>query len=58
VIIPSGDIVTQKDSKTIRLKVKFLHPIEGDYMEMEKPKEFAVIIGGVNVDLLKTLKAE
>jgi len=32
--------------------------MEGDYMEMEKPKEFGVVIGGVNVDLLKTLKAE
>ncbi|GAH13687.1 unnamed protein product, partial [marine sediment metagenome] len=57
-LIPSDDIVTQEDSKTITLEVKFLHPMEGDYMEMEKPKEFGVVIGGVNVDLLKTLKAE
>ncbi len=57
-LIPSDDIVTQEDSKTITLEVKFLHPMEGDYMEMEKPEEFGVIIGGVNMDLLGTLKAK
>lgn len=39
-LIPSDDIVTQEDGKTITLEVKFIHPMEGDYMEMEKPKEF------------------
>ena len=57
-LIPSDDIITQEDSKTIMLEVRFLHPMEGDYMEMEKPKKFGVRVGGKNVDLLGTLKAK
>lgn len=55
-IIPSDDIVAQKDSKTITLNVKFFHPMEGDYMEMEKPAQFGVIYMGKKTDLLKALK--
>jgi len=54
-IIPSDDIVTPQDNKTITLDVKFCHPLEGHYMEMEKPKSFGVRIGGENIDLLDTL---
>jgi len=43
-IISSDDIVTPQDSKTITLDVKFCHPMEGHYMEMEKPKSFGVRI--------------
>jgi len=57
-IIPSDDIISQEDSKTITLEVKFCHPMEGHYMEMEKPEKFGVRVGGRNVDLLKTLKAK
>lgn len=55
-IIPSDDIVTQDDNKTITLQIKFIHPMEGDYMEMKKPKRFGVRIGKKNVSLLNTLK--
>lgn len=58
VLVPSDDIIAQQDSKTITLDVKFIHPMEGDYMEMEKPKKFGVIIRGANVDLLGTLRAK
>ncbi len=54
-IIPSDDIVTQEDSKTITLEIKFFHPMEGDYMEMEKPVSFGVMHMGTNSDLLATL---
>ena len=57
-IIPSDDIITQEDSKTITLEVKFFHPMEGDYMEMEKPEKFGVRVGNKNMDLLGTLKAK
>ncbi len=57
-IIPSDDIISQEDSKTITLNVMFSHPMEGQYMEMEKPKKFGVRIGKRNVDLLGTLKAK
>lgn len=55
-IIPSDDIVTQKDKKIITLNAKFFHPMEGDYMQMEKPVEFGVMHMGKKSDLLKTLK--
>lgn len=56
VITPSDDIVTQEDPKTISLDVKFIHPMEMHYMEMEKPKRFGVIFKGKKDDLLGTLK--
>jgi cobalt/nickel transport protein len=56
-VIPSDDIVTQKDSKKIEVAVKFLHPLEGHYMEMVKPKRFGVVHDGTSTDLLPTLKA-
>ena len=55
-IIPSDDIVSQKDSKTITLNAKFFHPMEGGYMEMEKPVQFSVMHMGEKADLLDTLK--
>jgi len=58
VIIPSADIITQEDNKTITLEVKFIHHMEGHYMEMEKPAKFGVRIGGKNVDLFATLQAK
>ncbi|RME37679.1 MAG: DUF4198 domain-containing protein [Deltaproteobacteria bacterium] len=56
-IVPSDDIVTQNDDKTLHLQVKFIHPVEGHYMEMVKPKQFGVLSRGKTTDLLATLKA-
>jgi cobalt/nickel transport protein len=58
VIIPSDDIISQQDSKNIRLAVKFIHPMEGHYMEMVKPKQFGVMIRSKKTDLLGSLKAK
>jgi len=55
-IVPSDDIVTQKDDKNITVEVKFIHPMELHYMEMVKPKRFGVLHGGKIMDLLDTLK--
>lgn len=55
-IIPSDDIVTQEDSKTLSLEVKFIHPMEMHYMEMEKPRRFGVLFKGKPEDLLSTLQ--
>jgi cobalt/nickel transport protein len=55
-VIPSDDIITQEDSKTITVEVKFLHPLEMDYMEMEKPKHFGVMIAGKAEDLTGLLQ--
>mgnify|MGYP001202575156 CR=1 FL=1 len=56
-VIPSDDIVTQKDPKKIELAVKFLHPMEGHSMEMAKPKRFGVMSGDTTTDLLPALSA-
>jgi len=55
-IIPSDDIVGKTDKKTITLDIKFIHPFEGDYMNMAMPKAFGVFADGEKQDLLKTLK--
>jgi cobalt/nickel transport protein len=57
-ITPSDDIVTQEDARILKLEVKFIHPMEGHYMEMVKPKKFGVLHSGKKTDLLGTLKAE
>ncbi len=54
-IIPSDDIVSKQDNKRIALQVQFIHPFEGHYMNMERPKAFGVLDGGKRIDLLKTL---
>jgi len=55
-IIPSDDIVTQQDNKILSLDVRFFHPMEGNYMNMEKPLQFGVMHMGKKTDLLGTLK--
>jgi cobalt/nickel transport protein len=56
-IVPSDDIVTQDDSKTIHLEVKFIHPLERHYMEMARPQQFGVVHAGKKTDLLNSLQA-
>jgi len=56
-ILPSDDIISADDSNKITVQVKFLHPLEGHYMEMAKPKRFAVTSRGKTTDLLDTLTA-
>ncbi len=55
-VIPSDDIVTQDNDKTLTIQVKFIHPMEGHYMEMVKPKQFGVMHGGKKTDLLGSLQ--
>jgi len=55
-LTPSDDIVTQDDTKTLEIQVKFIHPLEGHYMEMVKPKQFGVLHDGKKRNLLNTLK--
>jgi cobalt/nickel transport protein len=55
-VIPSDDIVSKEDKKEIQLSVKFIHPFEGHYMNMDMPKAFGVMEGGEKQDLLETLE--
>ena len=52
----SDDIVVQDDDKTVKLEIKFIHPMEGHYMEMVKPKQFGVMHRGKRDDLLASLQ--
>lgn len=55
-VIPSDDMITQDDNKSISLKVQFIHPMEGDYMDIVKPAQFGVLVQGKKIDLLNTLQ--
>lgn len=54
-LIPSNDMVTKSNNKTISIDVLFFHPFEGYYMSMEKPAQFGVLVRGRKTDLLGTL---
>jgi cobalt/nickel transport protein len=56
-IVPSDDIISQDDPKTLSLEIKFIHPMERHYMEMAKPVRFGVAVGGATVDLAGSLTA-
>jgi len=53
-VVPSDDIVSQQDPKKIQVALKFLHPMEGHYMDLAKPKQFGVLHEGNKTDLLPT----
>ena len=55
-IIPSDDMVTQEDNKSIVLNVQFAHPFEGHFMNMVKPEQFGVLVRGKKTDLIKSLE--
>ena len=57
VLIPSRDIVTTDDSKTVELNILFTHPMEqGPVMEMGAPKQFGVLARNARKDLRPALK--
>jgi len=56
-IIPSDDMVKQKESRKLNLDVLFWHPFEGIGMNMVKPAQFGVVNSGKTTDLLSNLKA-
>lgn len=55
-IIPSDAIVSQNDSRALKLEIKFIHPLERHYMEMTKPEAFGVLHRGQKENLLGTLE--
>jgi cobalt/nickel transport protein len=55
-IIPSDDMVMANENKTITLDVMFIHPMEGHYMNMEKPARLGVSVRGKTTDLLGNLR--
>lgn len=55
-ILPSKEIIAQSDDKTITLEAKFIHPLEGHYMELTRPTRFGVLHRGQQMDLLQGLQ--
>lgn len=56
-IIPSDQMVTQGEERSVVLDVRFWHPMEGIPMPLVKPKEFSVVANGEKVDLLGSLES-
>ena len=55
-VIPSDSMVMQGENRTIKIRISFSHPFEGQGMEMTKPKRFCVIANGKEKNLLEALK--
>lgn len=57
VLIPSTDVVSAQQSRIVTLEIVFTHPMEqGPAMEMARPRQLGVLVGGKKHDLLKALK--
>ncbi|NLS95617.1 MAG: DUF4198 domain-containing protein [Planctomycetaceae bacterium] len=57
VVIPSRDVFSPEDGRTVELQILFTHPMEnGPVMEMGPPKQFGVLAGGERVELLDQLQ--
>jgi len=55
-VIPSDNMVMQNDSRQIHMRLSFSHPFEMVGMPLEKPKQFFVVQGEKQIDLLSSLK--
>lgn len=56
-IIPSDDMVKQEEGRSINLDIMFWHPFEGHGMNLAKPAQFGVLVGGQKHDLKASLEA-
>lgn len=54
-IIPEDDIVAANESKTLKLDIRFWHPLEGHGMKMVAPTQFGVFADGKKENLLPAL---
>ncbi|PLX43470.1 MAG: DUF4198 domain-containing protein [Deltaproteobacteria bacterium] len=57
-IIPSDDIVDSGESPNITLDIKFIHPMEGHFMQMERPTKVEVFARGSKSDLTDKLNEQ
>ena len=55
-VIPSDNMVTQKDPRTLSVSLSFSHPFEMVGMELAKPKAFFVRANGKSTNLLDHLQ--
>lgn len=58
VLLPSTDIVEDQDNRTVDLDLRFTHPMEqGPSMNLARPRQVGVLVGGRRIDLSGKLKA-
>ena len=58
VVRPAPPIVTATGSKTVKMDIRFTHPMEqGPVMDMGRPKKFGVLAGGTRRSLLDSLQS-
>ncbi len=56
VLIPSRDLVPMIDGSPVELQIVFTHPMErGPAMDMGRPRQFGVLVGGRRHDLTASL---
>jgi len=56
VLLPSTDVVSAEDERTVSLDILFTHPMEqGPVMAMGVPRRFGMLVGGKKHDLAKQL---
>ena len=54
--IPDASLVTPETSRNLTLSLRFMHPFEGTFMNMEKPLACGVLIRGEKQDLMGNLQ--
>lgn len=55
-VIPSREIVPDKEGANIRLNLSFSHPMEGSGMVLDRPTAFYVVMDGEKKDLAPSLQ--
>lgn len=57
VLLPSSDVVVGVDGGSVDLSILFTHPMDqGPVMEMGRPRQFGVLVGGKKHDLMTSLR--
>ncbi|MDR1855770.1 MAG: DUF4198 domain-containing protein [Desulfovibrio sp.] len=56
--VPDTSTVTDSKQKAVGVRIAFAHPMEGEGMDMERPKAFFLAKGSAREDLAKTLSPD
>lgn len=55
-LIPDKEIVSQGEPRIVTVEAKFIHPMEGNYMQMDRPAAFGVMTRNKWKDLLPMVR--